>query len=109
MRLVWPKDTLCTFHLNCGRLNGFYVVKKQLPHQKALVNRKHRPYSGACAVLSYLGPSGEVERELRKLNGIRKITINPLFGTVKIRYDPNITTVEKIRSVAKRPGSRREP
>ena len=102
---------MCTFFLNCSRRCGFDAVKTML-HEVGSLKRKNRRSSDACVILSSLSPatpipSGEVERELRKLKGIRKITINPLFGTVKIRYDPNITTVEVMRSRLKRLLSRR--
>jgi hypothetical protein len=63
--------------------------------------------SEAHTILSYLRPSlpiasGKIERRLRKLKGIRKITINHLSQTVKISYDPNAVTVEKIRSLLKK-------
>ena len=71
------------------------------------VKPMHRVNSDACAILSYLSPttaipSGVVERELRKLNGIKEVMINPLTHTVTIRYDLNVMTVEKMRSFLKR-------
>ena len=71
------------------------------------VKPMHRVNSDACAILCYLRPttaipSGKIERELRKMNGIKEIMINPLTHTVTIRYDPNVITVEKMRSVLKR-------
>jgi len=71
------------------------------------VKPKHRLNSDAIAILSYLRPaspipSGKIERELRKMKGVKEITINPLTYTVKIRYDPNVVSVEKMRLVLKR-------
>jgi len=69
--------------------------------------------SDACVILSYFGPeipipSGKIEEELRKLNGIKEITINHLTHTVKIRYDPKVITEEKMRSIIKRLASHLE-
>jgi hypothetical protein len=65
--------------------------------------------SEALAILSYLRaghaiPSGVLERQLRKLGGVREIVMNPLSHTVKIRYDPRVVSAEKIRSVLKKLG-----
>jgi len=59
--------------------------------------------SDAYAILSLLRPenpipSGKIERQLRKLRGVKEITINPITHTVKIRYDPHVMTDEKMRS-----------
>jgi len=56
----------------------------------------------AHAILSYsrlgaLIPSGQIERQLRKMKGIKEVTINYVSNAVKIRYDPMIVTIEKIR------------
>ena len=85
-----------------------------MPHETKGAKQELRLNSDACAILSYLSPttaipSGKIERELRKLNGIKDITIYPLSSTVKIRYDPNAITVEKMRSILKRLGSQMEP
>lgn len=69
--------------------------------------------SEAHIILSYLTPghvipSGKLERQLRKLKGVREITINHLSHTVKIRYDPHLVTAEKMRSILKKLGSRSE-
>ena len=83
---------------------------KILPQE--LVKTK-RLNSDACLILTYFGPeipiqSGRIERELRKLKGIKEITINHLTHTVKIRYDPKVITEEKMRSIIKRLASHLE-
>ena len=65
--------------------------------------------SDAYAILSLLRPenpipSGKIERQLRKLRGVKETTINPISHTVKIRYDPHIMTAEKMRSFIRRLG-----
>ena len=65
--------------------------------------------SDAYAILSFLRPenpipSGKIERQLRKLRGVKEITINPISHTVKIRYDPHVMTAEKMRSVIRKLG-----
>jgi hypothetical protein len=57
----------------------------------------------AHAILSYLRPgmltpSGQIETRLRKMRGVKELTINHVSHTVKIRYDPSIVTIEKIRT-----------
>ena len=64
----------------------------------------------AHAILSYLRlgvltPPGQIETELRKMIGIKEVTINVVSHTIKIRYDPSIVTIEKIRTFLKRPVS----
>jgi copper chaperone CopZ len=63
----------------------------------------------AQAVLSYLRAGHEIssdviERELRKLGGIKEIVINPVSYVVKIYYDPRVISAEKMRSVLKKLG-----
>ena len=63
----------------------------------------------AQAVLSYLRAGHEIssdviERELRKLGGIKEIVINPISYIVKINYDPSVVSAEKMRSVLKQLG-----
>lgn len=65
--------------------------------------------SDAYAILSFLRPenpipSGKIERRLRKLKGVKEITINPISHTVKIRYDPHLMTAEKMRSAIRNLG-----
>jgi copper chaperone CopZ len=61
------------------------------------------------AILSHLRlgtlPAGQIEKRLRKMKGIKEATVNLASHTVKIRYDPNIVTIEKIRTVLKNTGS----
>ena len=45
--------------------------------------------------------SGIIERQLRKLKGIREIITNPVSCTVKIRYDPRVVSADKMRSILK--------
>jgi copper chaperone CopZ len=73
--------------------------------------RADRSKLEAHAILSYFKPgftipSGKLERELHKLDGVKKIAINHLSHTVKIRYDPSVVTDQKIRAVLKRLGTR---
>jgi len=44
-------------------------------------------------------PSGQVETRLRKLKGVKEVTVNHVSHTVKIRYDPSIVTIERIRTL----------
>ena len=58
----------------------------------------------AHAILSYhrlgmLIPSGQVETRLRKMKGIKEVTVNHATHTVKIHYDPSIVTIERIRAL----------
>lgn len=85
------------------------VQKTQLGRHKSRGGLK----SEGLAILSYFKPgrfipSGKVERQLRKLEGIKEVTIPPLSHMVKIRYDPSVVTVEKMRSIVQKLGSRRE-
>jgi copper chaperone CopZ len=50
-------------------------------------------------------PSGQIEIQLHKLKGIKEVRMNHVSHTVKIRYDPSIVTIEKIRTVLKNTGS----
>jgi copper chaperone CopZ len=80
-----------------------------------MVERTHREGTKkplkpeAQAVLSYLRAGHEIssdviERELRKLGGIKEIVINPVNYVVKIHYDPRAISAEKMRSVLKKLG-----
>ena len=74
---------------------------------------KHGLKAEAYAILSYLRldmliPLGQVETRLRKMKGIKEVTINHVSSTLKIRYDPSVLTAEKIRSVLKKLGSRKQ-
>ena len=67
----------------------------------------------AHAILSYLRlgmliPSGQVETRLRKIKGIKDVTVNHVSHTVKVRYDPSIVTIEKIRTLLKNRGFDRQ-
>ena len=57
------------------------------------------------AVLSYRRAghisSRVVERELRKLRGVKEIAINPISYVVKIHFNPSVVSAEKMRSVLK--------
>jgi len=58
------------------------------------------------AVLSYRRAghnisSRMVERELRKLRGVKEIAINPISYVVKIHFNPSVVSAEKMRSVLK--------
>ena len=71
--------------------------------------QKERLKSEGLAVLSYLRAGHKIssrmlERQLRKLDGIKEIIINPISRTVKIRYDPRAVSADKMRSVLKKPG-----
>ena len=64
----------------------------------------------AHAILSYLRlgtriPSGKMEARLRKMKGVKEVTVNLVSHTVKIRYDPSIVTIEKIRTFLRKPVS----
>jgi len=66
--------------------------------------------AGAQAILHYLRldmlvPPAKMDTRLRKLKGIKKVTINYVTHTVKIRYDPNTVTLEAIRTLLKKRGS----
>ena len=68
--------------------------------------QKERLKSEGLAVLSFLKNDHEIssrmlERQLRKLKGIKEIIINPISRTVKIRYDPRVVSADKMRSVLK--------
>ena len=68
--------------------------------------QKERLKSEGFAVLSCLKvgqetPSRLLERQLRKLMGIKEVIINPISRTVKIRYDPRVVSADKMRSVLK--------
>ena len=68
--------------------------------------------SEALAVLSYRKAGHDVssrvvERELRKLGGVKEIAINPLSYVVKIHFNPNVVSAEKMRSVLKQLGQRK--
>jgi copper chaperone CopZ len=85
------------------------VQKTQLECSKSKDHLK----SEANAILSYLRPgvvipSGKLERQLHKLEGIKEVAINHLSHTVKIRYDPTVVTAETLRSVLKKLSSRGE-
>jgi copper chaperone CopZ len=41
----------------------------------------------------------KIETQLPKMKGIKEVTINYVRHTVKIRYDPSIVTMERIRSL----------
>ena len=73
--------------------------------QKKLT-QKERSKSEALAVMSFLHavPPGILERQLRKLGGIKEIMINPISRTVKMRYDPRVVSAEKVRAVLKKLG-----
>jgi copper chaperone CopZ len=65
----------------------------------------------AHAILSYLRldmliPPGQIETQLRKMKGIEEVTINHVSHTIKIRYDPSIVTIEKIRTFLRKPVSK---
>jgi len=71
--------------------------------------QKERSKSDALAVLSFpkIGheiPSRMLERQLRKLEGINEIIINPISRTVKVSYDPRVVSADKMRSVLKKVG-----
>ena len=71
--------------------------------------QKERLKSDGLTVLSYLKPGHEIssrmlERQLRKLEGINEIIINPISRTVKVSYDPRVVSADKMRSVLKKVG-----
>jgi copper chaperone CopZ len=75
--------------------------------QKTLVKgSKNLPRAEARAILSCVSAkghvSGRVEKQLRKTEGVREVTINPLTHNITIGYDPNKLTVKEIRSILKR-------
>ena len=61
----------------------------------------------SCLRLGMLIPSGQVETRLRKMKGVKEVTVNHVSHTVKIRYDPSIVTIEKIRTFLRKPVSSR--
>jgi len=66
--------------------------------------QKERSKSEAQAILSYSHAinSGMVEKQLRKLGGIKEIMTNPVSYRVRIRYDPRVLTTETVRSLLKK-------
>ena len=58
-----------------------------------------------CLQLGMLIPSGKMEGRLRKMKGVKEVTVNLVSHTVKIRYDPSIVTIEKIRTFLRKPVS----
>ena len=101
--------TTCTRHLNestRARRHGKSPMVDQIYKERT---QKERLEFEAIAVLSYLKagheiPSGMLERQLRKLGGIKEIIINPISHTVKIRYDQRVVSADKVRSVLKKLG-----
>ena len=59
----------------------------------------------SCLRLGRGIPPGRIKTCLRKLKGIKEVAINHVTHTVKIRYDPSIVTIEKIRASLRRPVS----
>jgi copper chaperone CopZ len=63
----------------------------------------------ARAILSFrlgmLIPSRQIETRLRKMEGVKEVAINHVSHTIKIRYDPNIVTIERIRTLLAKRGS----
>ena len=62
----------------------------------------------SCLRLGMLIPSGQVATRLRKMKGVKEVTVNHVSHTVKIRYDPTIVTIESIRTLFKNRGSNRQ-
>ncbi|MGP8069377.1 MAG: heavy-metal-associated domain-containing protein [Candidatus Bathyarchaeia archaeon] len=62
----------------------------------------------SCLRLGMLIPSGQVETRLRKMKGVKEVTVNHVSHTVKIRYDPRIVTIERIRALFKKRTSARQ-
>jgi hypothetical protein len=61
-------------------------------------------------ILSYLKPSlvmpsGKLEGQLHKLDGIKRIPINHFSHTAKKHYYPSVVTAENTRSILKKLGS----
>lgn len=96
------------------RLNG--TTRDRRHGESPMVEQTYKEWtqkeclkSEALAVLSFLKagheiPSRMLERQLRKLGGIKEIIINPISRTVKIRYDPRVVSADKMRSVLKNLG-----
>jgi hypothetical protein len=62
------------------------------------------------AILSYpqpslVMPSGKLERQLRKLDGTKEITMNYFSHTAKKHYYPSVEKAGNIRCVLKKLGS----
>jgi copper chaperone CopZ len=50
------------------------------------------------------GCSGIIERKLRKVSGIKNVTVNYVTDTVLVNYDPGRVTTEDIRAFMKKLG-----
>ena len=113
------KNALRIHDVQCARpkyivatVSNLYGVTSLL--QKLRFQEQRKPTSElkaeARAILSYLrldmsSPPRQIETRLRKMKGIKEVTINLVSHTVKIRYDPNIVTIEKIRAFLRKPVS----
>ena len=104
--------TKCTSKLNPPAerllLRGVIPLHRQpcLQQPKAKSELK----AEAHAILSYVRfrvplPSGLIETRLRKMKGIKEVTVNHVSHTFSISYDPSIVTIEKIRTLFRRPVS----
>lgn len=97
---------MCTLDLNGpthARRHDECSMVKQTCEERT---QKDRLKSEGLAVLSSLKASHEIsfrvlERQLRKLKGVKEIIINPISRTIKIRYDPRVVSVDKMRSILK--------
>jgi copper chaperone CopZ len=101
--------------IQCARPNYIGPAARNLRGASSLLqdSRLQKPKAKseskaeAHAILSYLPlsmliPPGQIETRLRKMKGVKEVTINHVSHTVKIRYDPSIVTIEKIRTFLKR-------
>jgi copper chaperone CopZ len=101
---------MCTSELNSSRLGNLRGASSLL--QEPCFQRskpKGELKAEGRAILSCLRlgmlPAGQIRSRLRKMEGIKEVRINHVSHTVKIRYDPSIVTIEKIRTVLKGMGS----
>ncbi len=54
--------------------------------------------------LGYSSSRGTIERQLRKLAGIKLVTANYVTDTVLVDYDPTQLTIEQIRAFLRKLG-----
>ncbi len=100
---------MCTPRLNGSTRARRYGESPMSEQTYKELTQKERLKSEALAVLSFVKagheiPSRMLESQLRKLEGIKEIIINPISRTVKIRYDQSLVSADKMRAVIKKLG-----
>ena len=58
---------------------------------------KERPLRKATAIIRFEVPGSQVEEVLSKLPGIKEYSVNHANGILKIEYDPEVISSDKIR------------